>query len=55
MPDFDITSPEGQKFRVTAPEGATQDQFVKIFKESGKTVVFKKDVDAKLEEIRRAS
>ena len=36
-------------------EGATQDQFVKIFKESGKTVVFKKDVDAKLEEIRRAS
>lgn len=26
MPDFEITSPSGKKYRVTAPEGATQDQ-----------------------------
>lgn len=26
MPDFEITSPEGKKFVVTAPDGATQDQ-----------------------------
>ena len=28
MPDFEVTSPEGQKFKVTAPEGATQDQIL---------------------------
>lgn len=26
MPTFEITAPDGRKFRVTAPEGATQDQ-----------------------------
>src|SRR5262252_5722488 len=26
MPDFIITSPDGQKFRIHAPEGATADQ-----------------------------
>lgn len=26
MPDFDITSPDGRKFRITAPEGATKEQ-----------------------------
>lgn len=26
MPQFDITSPDGKKFRITAPEGATQEQ-----------------------------
>lgn len=26
MADFDITSPDGRKYRVSAPEGATQDQ-----------------------------
>ena len=26
MPQFDITSPEGKKFRITAPEGATKEQ-----------------------------
>lgn len=26
MPDFLVTNPEGQKFKITAPEGATQDQ-----------------------------
>lgn len=26
MPEFDITSPDGKKFRVTAPEGATQEE-----------------------------
>lgn len=26
MPQYDVTSPEGKTFRVTAPEGATQDQ-----------------------------
>lgn len=26
MPDFNITTPDGKKYKVTAPEGATQDQ-----------------------------
>ena len=26
MPEYEITSPDGRKFRVTAPEGATQEQ-----------------------------
>src|SRR5262249_37575430 len=26
MPDFEVTSPDGKKYRVTAPEGATQEQ-----------------------------
>ena len=28
MPTFDVTSPDGRKFRVNAPEGATQDQII---------------------------
>lgn len=28
MPDFIVTSPEGKKFRVTAPEGASQDEIL---------------------------
>lgn len=28
MPDYIITSPDGQKFKVTAPEGATQEQIL---------------------------
>ena len=26
MPTYEITSPDGRRFQVTAPEGATQDQ-----------------------------
>ena len=26
MPDFEITAPDGRKFIVTAPDGATQDE-----------------------------
>lgn len=26
MPDYEITSPEGKRFRITAPDGATQEQ-----------------------------
>lgn len=29
MPDFEITSPDGQRFIVTAPEGATQDEVLR--------------------------
>lgn len=32
MPQYDITSPQGEKFRVTAPEGASQDQVLSYFK-----------------------
>jgi hypothetical protein len=32
MPDFIVTDPHGQKFRVTAPEGTTQDQALAHFK-----------------------
>jgi hypothetical protein len=28
MPTFDVTSPDGKKYRVTAPEGATQEQII---------------------------
>src|SRR5258708_32369782 len=28
MPDFEVTSPSGQKFMVTAPEGASQDDIL---------------------------
>lgn len=28
MPTFDVMSPDGRKFRVTAPEGATQEQII---------------------------
>lgn len=31
MPQFDITSPDGKKFRITAPEGATQEQALAHF------------------------
>jgi hypothetical protein len=33
MADFDVTSPDGRKFRVTAPEGATQDDVLAYAKE----------------------
>ena len=26
MPDYEITSPDGKKFVITAPEGASQDE-----------------------------
>lgn len=32
MPDFEITSPSGKKYRVTAPEGATQEQVLERVK-----------------------
>ena len=33
MPDYDITSPDGKTFRVTAPDGATQDQVLTYAKQ----------------------
>lgn len=33
MPEYDITSPEGKKFRITAPEGATQDEVLAYAKD----------------------
>ncbi len=33
MPDYHVTSPEGTKYKVTAPEGATQDQVLSYAKE----------------------
>lgn len=33
MADYDITSPDGRKFRITAPEGATQEQVLGYAKE----------------------
>lgn len=33
MADFDITAPDGRKFRVSAPEGATQDEALAYAKE----------------------
>ena len=32
MPEYEITSPDGRKFRVTAPEGATQEQVLEYAK-----------------------
>ena len=32
MPTYELTSPEGQKYRVSAPDGATQDQVLSYFK-----------------------
>jgi hypothetical protein len=38
MADFEVTSPDGKKFRVTAPEGATQEQVLAYAQENfGKT------------------
>ena len=34
MPDFEVTSPQGQKFIVTAPPGATQDQILAYAKQN---------------------
>lgn len=34
MPDFEVTSPDGRKFIVTAPPGATQDQILAYAKEN---------------------
>ena len=34
MTQFDITSPEGKKFRITAPEGATKEQALDYFKQN---------------------
>ena len=33
MPEYDITSPDGKKFRITAPEGATQDEVLAYAKD----------------------
>jgi hypothetical protein len=37
MPQYDITSPQGEKFRVTAPEGASQDQVLNYFQKNYKS------------------
>src|ERR1700722_6499099 len=29
MPDFNITSPDGAKFKITAPEGVTEDEILR--------------------------
>jgi len=34
MPSYNITSPDGQKFKVTAPEGATQEQILAYAKQN---------------------
>ena len=34
MPTFEITSPDGRRFRVTAPDGATQDQVLAYVQQS---------------------
>lgn len=34
MPSYNITSPDGQKFKVTAPEGATPEQIVSFAKQN---------------------
>lgn len=33
MPDYNITTPDGQKYKVTAPEGATQEQVLSYAKD----------------------
>lgn len=33
MPDFEFTSPEGKKYRVTGPEGSTKEQAFDVFKQ----------------------
>ena len=35
MPTFEVTSPDGRKFRVTAPEGATQEQAIAYVQQQG--------------------
>jgi hypothetical protein len=34
MPEFDITSPTGQQFRITAPEGASQEEVLRYAQEN---------------------
>ena len=58
MPSFEITAPDGKKYAVDAPEGATQDQALAHFKanwkpESSIEVNPKSDFETALEETRK--
>lgn len=48
MPTFDVTSPDGRKFRVNAPEGATQDQII-AYAQANMPAALKSDPEAKPE------
>lgn len=48
MPRFEVTAPDGKKYRITAPEGANKDQALEYFKQqySNKSVLNGKNQEA---------
>ena len=58
MPSFEITAPDGKKYAVEAPEGATQEQALEHFKNNWKpnvdTSALKRFGQGLIEQIGRA-